>query len=125
MMAAPQFVVVVSFPAMSTARERRTALARGLALVAVLGAACVGGTLVLPRLALAFAGGPAYLEIEPYIWLFALLGTAMSMLQLLVYAVSEALGHCGWPLSSSYSRADWRHHRWNSWSRSLCVKAPS
>ncbi|MEI2819162.1 MAG: oligosaccharide flippase family protein [Marmoricola sp.] len=88
----PQFVVVVSFPAMSTARERRTALARGLALVAVLGAACVGGTLVLPRLALAFAGGPAYLEIEPYIWLFALLGTAMSMLQLLVYAVLARRG---------------------------------
>jgi O-antigen/teichoic acid export membrane protein len=88
----PQFVVVVSFPAMSTARERRTALARGLALVAVLGAACVVGTLVLPRLALAFAGGPAYLEIEPYIWLFALLGTAMSMLQLLVYAVLARRG---------------------------------
>ncbi len=83
----PQFVVVVAFPSMSTARERQQALARGLGLVALLGGASVAGTLVLPNLATAFVGGPKYAEVTDRLWLFAVLGTALSMLQLLVYAV--------------------------------------
>src|SRR3546814_19043732 len=34
-----------------------------------------------------FVGGKDYSEIESRLWLFAILGTALSMLQLLVYSV--------------------------------------
>ena len=83
----PQFVVVVTFPAMSTAHERRQALVRGLALILGLGAAGVLACALLPGLALVFVGGDDYVEIRDRLWLFAVLGTVLCLLQLLVYAV--------------------------------------
>jgi O-antigen/teichoic acid export membrane protein len=88
----PQFVVVVAFPAMSTAHERRQALLRGLALVFGLGAAGVAACAALPRLALVFVGGDKYEAIVDRLWLFAVLGTVLSLLQLLVYAVLARQG---------------------------------
>ena len=83
----PQFVVVVAFPDLSTADLRRRALLSSLGLVGVLGVLGVAGAWLLPDLALVFVGGSAYSEIAGRLWLFALLGTILSMLQLLVYAV--------------------------------------
>ena len=83
----PQFVVVVAFPSMSTAAERRRATVRSLTLIAVLGALCTAATWALSGLALVFAGGPKYAEVQSDLWLFAALGTVMSMVQLLVYSV--------------------------------------
>jgi O-antigen/teichoic acid export membrane protein len=88
----PQFVVVVAFPAMSTADERRGALLRGLTLVLGLGVAGVLGSALLPRLALVFVGGDEYADIDDRLWLFAVLGTVLSLLQLLIYAVLARQG---------------------------------
>jgi O-antigen/teichoic acid export membrane protein len=88
----PQFVVVVAFPAMSTAIERRHALTRSLALVAMLGVVSTLGAWLLPDVALIFVGGGDYQDIAGRLWLFAVVGTLLSMLQLLVYAVLARQG---------------------------------
>lgn len=88
----PQFVVVVAFPAMSTVRERRRTLVRGLVAVAAIGAVCTAGAWVLSGLAMVFVGGAQYEEIQGLLWLFAVLGTFLAMLQLLVYSVLARQG---------------------------------
>jgi len=88
----PQFVVVVAFPDLSTATGRHRALLKSLGLVGGLGLLGIAGILLLPGLALAFVGGSAYEEISGRLWLFAVLGTVLSMLQLLVYAVLARSG---------------------------------
>jgi O-antigen/teichoic acid export membrane protein len=88
----PQFVVVVAFPAMSTPRERRQALVRSLAMVLGLGVVCTLGALVLSSVAIIFIGGAEYTAVEDRLWLFAILGTLLAMLQLLVYAVLARQG---------------------------------
>ncbi|MEI5673824.1 MULTISPECIES: polysaccharide biosynthesis protein [unclassified Nocardioides] len=88
----PQFVVVVAFPAMSTVSERRATLLRSLVLVLALGIATMLGVLLLPDLAMLFVGGHEYDEVSSLLWLFAMLGTFLSMLQLLVYSVLARQG---------------------------------
>jgi O-antigen/teichoic acid export membrane protein len=88
----PQFVVVLAFPAMSTVAERRYALTRSLAVVAFLGLCCTVVALGFPQLALIFVGGAEYQDIADLLWLFALLGTVLSMLQLVIYAVLARQG---------------------------------
>ena len=88
----PQFVVVVAFPAMATPGERRRALVGSLVLVLVLGLVCTLGAIVLSDVAMIFIGGDDYAEVEDRLWLFAILGTLLSMLQLLVYAVLARQG---------------------------------
>jgi O-antigen/teichoic acid export membrane protein len=83
----PQFVTVIAFPAMSTAGERRRALLASLAVVGALGAICIAGAVVLSGVAMIFVGGSEYADVEDQLWLFALLGTLLSSLQLLIYAV--------------------------------------
>jgi O-antigen/teichoic acid export membrane protein len=88
----PQFVVVIAFPSMSTSTERRRALTMSLSLVAVLGAVTTAGAALLPDLSLIFVGGENYDEIASHLWIFAILGTVLSMLQLLVYSVLARQG---------------------------------
>jgi O-antigen/teichoic acid export membrane protein len=88
----PQFVVVIAFPSMSTMSERRRALTGSLGLVAVLGAATTAGAALLPQLALIFVGGDRYDEITDHLWIYAILGTVLSMLQLLIYSVLARQG---------------------------------
>jgi O-antigen/teichoic acid export membrane protein len=88
----PQFVIVVAFPAMSTPAERRRALTRSLSLVAVLGAIGTVAAAGLSGLTLVFVGGSEYAEIQDRLWVFAILGTVLSMLQLLVYSVLARRG---------------------------------
>ncbi len=88
----PQFVVVVAFPSMSTVGERRLALMRSLALVIVLGAVSTAGAWLFSGLALVFVGGSEYADVQSRLWLFAVLGTVLAMLQLLVYAVLARRG---------------------------------
>jgi ABC-type enterochelin transport system permease subunit len=52
-----------------------------------MGAVGVAVAYSFPRVTLVFVGGSAYAEVSDRLWLFALLGTILSMLQLLVYAV--------------------------------------
>lgn len=88
----PQFVVVIAFPSMSTASSRTSALRKSLLLVGGLGGASTLITALLPDLALVFVGGPRYAEVRHELWIFALLGTVMAMLQLLVYSVLARQG---------------------------------
>jgi O-antigen/teichoic acid export membrane protein len=88
----PQFVVVIAFPSMSTALNPARALVRSMAFVAGIGGACVLATAVLPDLVLVFAGGRDYDEVSGLLWVFALLGTCMAVLQLLVYSVLARQG---------------------------------
>lgn len=88
----PQFVVVVAFPSMSTVEHRRRALLRSLSLVAVLGLAGAVATWLLSSLAIVFVGGAQYAEIEGQLWIFAILGTVLSLVQLLIYSVLARQG---------------------------------
>jgi len=83
----PQFVVVIAFPAMSRREsDRRTHLV-GLALVLAIGAVTVAVVAALSGLALVFIGGPEYAALQGRLWVFAVLGTVLAMLQLMVYDV--------------------------------------
>ncbi|WGX99880.1 oligosaccharide flippase family protein [Nocardioides sp. QY071] len=82
----PQFAVVVLFPSMSTGGESRAAVIKGLAFLGSLGALGVAATYLLPGLAIIFVGGADYAEVQDRLWMFAVLGALLSLLQLLVYA---------------------------------------
>lgn len=88
----PQFVVVVAFPSMATTDERRTALLRSLGLVTVAGVCGVIGAWLLSDVAMIFIGGAEYSDVQSRLWLYAVLGTLLSMLQLLVYSVLARQG---------------------------------
>ncbi|MDR7254568.1 O-antigen/teichoic acid export membrane protein [Nocardioides sp. BE266] len=88
----PQFVVVIAFPDMATPDSRRRALVRSLVAVAVLGGIAVVAAEVLSGVAMVFVGGSDFGEVEPLLWVFALLGTVLAMLQLQVYAVLARQG---------------------------------
>jgi O-antigen/teichoic acid export membrane protein len=83
----PQFVVVLAFPSMSDATEARATLFKSLVVVMLLGAVTSAGAALLSGLAMVFVGGDEYAAIQEHLWIFALLGTVLSMLQLLVYSV--------------------------------------
>lgn len=83
----PQFVVVVAFPSMSSATRRRSVLLGSVAAVATAGLLCALGSRVLSPLALALVGGHGYAPVQGALWQFAVVGTLLSMLQLLVYGV--------------------------------------
>lgn len=81
---APQFVSVVLFPDLARDETRR---ARAQAVLAVvgLGAVAVAATALLPRLALVLVGGAQYEEIAGRLWLFALAGSCLAVVHLLVF----------------------------------------
>lgn len=82
----PQFVVVVVFPALAQAALRRQVLIRALGLVLGLGIVASVGVWMLPDLAVAVIGGQEFAELGDRLWLFTAIGTALAMLQLLVYS---------------------------------------
>ena len=90
----PQFVVVLAFPTMASG-QRRLALLRGIGVIAVLGAVGVAGCLALPDFTLGFVGGPDFAGVRETLWAFALLGTVLSALQLLIYAALSRPHHTG------------------------------
>ncbi|MFJ9387890.1 lipopolysaccharide biosynthesis protein [Nocardioides sp. NPDC101246] len=83
----PQFVVIIAFPSMSAEASRRSALIKSLALVGGLGVCAILGSWLLSELAVVFIGGDKYTEIQDLLWVFAILGMVLSVLQLLVYSV--------------------------------------
>jgi O-antigen/teichoic acid export membrane protein len=83
----PQFVVVIVFPSMSSAQSARRLNLMALGLVLSIGLATVAGVALLPDLAVMFVGGPEYAELRDILWVFAVLGTLLAMLQLMVYNV--------------------------------------
>jgi O-antigen/teichoic acid export membrane protein len=82
----PQFVVVYAFPSLSKQETTRRTLLLALAMSAGLGLLGVAATLLFPDLALLFVGGDDFAAIQDDLWRFAIVGTLLSMIQLLVYS---------------------------------------
>lgn len=80
----PQFVSVVLFPDLARATTQHARL-RAVSLVAGFGAMAVLATAVLPRLALILVGGTQYEQITDRLWLFALAGSLLAIVHLLVF----------------------------------------
>lgn len=83
----PQFVVVVAFPSMAKRDAGRRMHLLSLGAVLAIGAVTVAGVAVLSGLAVVFVGGPEYAGLQGRLWLFAVLGTVLAMLQLMVYNI--------------------------------------
>ncbi len=83
----PQFVIVLAFPSMATEAARRTTLVRSVAFIVALGAIVTVGVWAMSDFALVFVGGEEYAAIQDQLWIFAVLGTVLSVIQLLVYSV--------------------------------------
>ncbi|MET1037421.1 MAG: hypothetical protein ABW075_04050, partial [Aeromicrobium sp.] len=80
----PQFVSVVLFPRLARATTHHARL-RAVSLVAGLGLAAVAATAAMPQLALILVGGDEYEEIANRLWLFAIAGSALAIVHLLVF----------------------------------------
>ena len=80
----PQFVTVVAFPNMAREETGRTKK-QAVLLVTGFGVAITLGTWLLPQLALALVGGSAYSDVADLLWLFALSGSVLAVLHLLVF----------------------------------------
>jgi O-antigen/teichoic acid export membrane protein len=82
----PQFVSIVAFPSMAADYSSRTFV---LAVVSVigLGALATLATAVLPGLALIFVGGTEYDDVRGRLWIFAVLGTLLAILMMVVYGL--------------------------------------
>jgi O-antigen/teichoic acid export membrane protein len=89
----PQFVVIVSYPTFTSTSHRRRALGISLGTTAALGLCATLAASVLPSLALVFVGGDAFSDIQPHLWYFAVAGTALAMLQLLLFSELARQGH--------------------------------
>ncbi len=80
----PQFVSVVFFPSLARDSSHRTRI-RAAALVGALGLCVVAGAALLPQLTLILVGGSQYAEISDNLWLFAVSGTFLAIVYLLVF----------------------------------------
>jgi O-antigen/teichoic acid export membrane protein len=83
----PQFVVVIAFPSMSSQNAGRRMHLLSLSLVLAIGAVTVVGIAVLSSIAVVFIGGSEYADLQGRLWAFALIGTLLAMLQLLIYNI--------------------------------------
>lgn len=82
----PQFVVVIAFPSMARQGNARRTLLKSLGIAGGLGLVALVGVLVLPGLAQVFVGGSDFDGVKDSLWLFAVAGTLLSMIQVLVYS---------------------------------------
>lgn len=94
----PQFVVVIVFPSMAGDSAPRMYL-KGMALVGGIGAVATAGAWLVGQwavfgpegdkrsLVVEFVGGAEYAEIDQRLWLFAVLGTLLAMMQVMIYEV--------------------------------------
>jgi O-antigen/teichoic acid export membrane protein len=110
----PQFIVVIAFPSMARAASRRTLLLV-LGTAAALGIVGMLAILALPGLALTFIGGDEYAGISGDLWKFAIIGSLLSMIQLLVYSAlarrqGRALVMIWTTLLLLVAGAFWTHH---------------
>jgi O-antigen/teichoic acid export membrane protein len=80
----PQFVSVVLYPDLARATTHH-ARVRAASVVALLGGLAVAGTMVLPQLALVLVGGDEYEAIRGRLWLFAVAGSLLAIVYLLVF----------------------------------------
>ena len=88
----PQFVIIVMFPSLATARQRRRAVLLGTGAILGLGALATAAVAVLAPVAAGLLDAPKLDEVQDHLWLFAVLGTLLSVTQLMVYAVLARRG---------------------------------
>lgn len=88
----PQFVVIVMFPSLATPEARRRAVIRGTAAILGLGVICTLGVAVLAAPVADLLDSEKLAEVQGRLWLFAVLGTLLSITQLLVYATLARRG---------------------------------
>lgn len=93
----PQFVSVVVFGKLAQGTTTGARL-RAAAMVAGLGGVAVVATAVLPRVALILVGGSRYEEIADRLWLFALAGSLLALVHLLVFDALARHAHGVTPL---------------------------
>jgi hypothetical protein len=74
---------VVVFPRLARDGARHLHL-RGLAVILVIGGVATALVAALPRLALAVVGGEQYAAVTGHLWWFAVLGSTLAGIQLLV-----------------------------------------
>lgn len=89
----PQFVIVVGYPAMARHGGNHHLHLWGLALVLLIGGIATAGVAIWQDAALAVVGGPLYAEVGRNLWLFAVVGTLLAAVQLLVYSSLAKLHH--------------------------------
>ena len=82
----PQFVPLVTFPALTDPRRRGGAVRYGLAAVVGCGAVLVAGVAVFSQLAVAVVAGEQYAGLSRWAAWFTALGALLAVAQLLVYA---------------------------------------
>lgn len=80
----PQFVSVVFFPMLARDASHRSRFT-AVSLVALFGAIAVAGVALLPKMALILVGGDKYGEISNRLWIFALTGTILAIVYVLVF----------------------------------------
>ncbi len=80
---APSFVGVLLYPRFAT-DETAASLRLGVTVVAAVGFVATAATALLPQVALILAGGRQYAEIAQHLWLFTLVGSVWSIVQVLV-----------------------------------------
>jgi O-antigen/teichoic acid export membrane protein len=83
----PQFVVVIAFPFMAKRDAGKQMHLLSLGAVLAIGAVTVAGVVALSGLALIFIGGPEYVDLQGRLWVFAVIGTLLALLQLMVYNI--------------------------------------
>ncbi len=82
----PQAVAVLMFASFTDHHRHRRAYAQAVALVALIGTVTVTGVLVLGRLAVSIVAGARYHVLDTSIWLYAVLGVSLAVLQLSIVA---------------------------------------
>ncbi|MFN8081244.1 MAG: hypothetical protein U0Q19_16930 [Kineosporiaceae bacterium] len=93
----PQFLATVFYPRMVSAAGRATALRRAVELTCALGGLAVAITATVPAALIRLSAGPGYAELAGDLWLFAALGSALAVVQVLVYGrVAVADPWFGW-----------------------------
>ncbi len=82
----PQSVVTIMFASLADSQHHGRAARRTTAIVAGIGALAVAGTALLNRVLVIAIGGSKYKGLDASLWLFALLGALLALLQLFVLA---------------------------------------
>jgi O-antigen/teichoic acid export membrane protein len=100
----PAFLATLLYPRMVAPAGRHRAVAAAVALTAALGAGVVLLTWVGGGRVVALAAGPRYAELGRTVALFAALGTAFAVVQVLIYArvavADRRLGVAAWVLAA-------------------------
>lgn len=80
------FIATLFYPGMAREDESRRATTRALVVTSAIGAVGVAVTVVVPGPLVVAAGGDSYAALAPLLWRFTLLGVALALVQVLVYA---------------------------------------